>query len=83
MRLLIFQPLIDLLCNIIVTALTAVNLVTIPANGIQAIATVASYGNYIVGADLMLVFASMVLGWMTLKMTVGLILFIWRLLPFT
>ena len=79
----IFEPLINLLTNLVVEAMQGFNLVTVPVNAIEALGTFCAYGNAIVGADLMLIFASTVLAWMTIKAGLGLILFIWRLLPFT
>lgn len=79
----IFEALISILCELIVGALEGFNLVTLPVNLIQALGAFCSYGAYIVGADLLLVFCSCVLMWMSIKAVVGLVLFIWRLLPLT
>ena len=79
----IFEALINILCELIVGALEGFNLVTLPVNLIQALGAFCSYGAYIVGADLLLVFCSCVLMWMSIKAVVGLVLFIWRLLPLT
>lgn len=79
----IFEALINILCELIVAALSGFNLVTLPVNLIQALGAFCSYGAYIVGADLLLVFCSCVLLWMSIKGVLGLILFIWRLLPLT
>ena len=79
----IFEGLIAILCELIVGALGAFNMVSLPVNMIQALGAFCSYGAYIVGADLLLIFCSSVLLWMTIKGTLGLVLFIWRLLPFT
>lgn len=79
----IFEPLINIIVELIVVAINGFNLVTLPVNALEALATIMVYGNAVVGADLMLVFASNVLAWMGLKLTVGILLFIWRLLPLT
>lgn len=79
----IVEGLITLLCDLIVLALNGFNLVTIPVDVVEALGAFCSYGAHIVGADLLLVFCSCVLAWATIKAGLGLILFIWRLLPFT
>lgn len=79
----IFEGIINLLCTLIVGALHGFNLVTLPVNLIQALGAFAAYGSYIVGSDLLLVFCSCVLMWASIKGVVGIVLFIWRLLPFT
>lgn len=79
----IFEVLINLLCDLIVGSLNAFNYVALPVNLIQALGTFCSYGSYVVGADLLLTFSACVLGWAVIKGTLGLILFIWRLLPLT
>lgn len=79
----IFEGLINILCGLIVGVLQGFNMVTLPVNLIQALGAFCSYGAYIVGADLLLIFASCVLMWMTIKSVLGIILFIWRLLPLT
>lgn len=79
----IFEGLINILCELIVVAMNGFNLVALPVNVIEALGAFCSYGAYIVGADLLLVFCSCVLGWATIKGGLGLILFIWRLLPLT
>lgn len=79
----IFEALINILCELIIGAMSAFNMVTLPVNLIQALGAFCSYGAYIVGADLLLIFCSCVFMWMTIKGVLGLILFIWRLLPLT
>lgn len=79
----IFEIPINLLCGLIVRALEGLNLVALPVNAIQALGAFCAYGSHVVGADLLLIFCSCVLGWAVLKGTLGLLLFIWRLLPLT
>lgn len=74
---------IELLCGLITVTLNGFNAVNIPVNGIQVLSSFAAYGSYVVGADLLLMFCSCVLMWMSVKLTLGLVLFVWRLLPLT
>lgn len=61
----------------------AVSMVTLPIDMISAITTVSAYGSWVVGSDLLLIFATCVFTWTTVKLGMGLVLFVWRLLPFT
>jgi hypothetical protein len=64
------------------TLISAVSMVTLPIDMISALSTVSAYGSWIVGSDLLLLFATCVFTWTTIKIGVGLVLFVWRLLPF-
>lgn len=78
---------VEFFCNIIVALLTgAINglsVVTLPVDLVGALSAFIGYGNAIVGVDLLLIFAASVSLWMTAKLSVGVLLFVWRLLPFT
>ncbi len=65
------------------TLISAVSMVTLPIDMISAITTVSAYGSWVVGSDLLLIFATCVFTWTTVKIGMGLVLFVWRLLPFT
>ncbi|MCC8024313.1 MAG: hypothetical protein LIP16_03295 [Clostridium sp.] len=66
------------------TALDALSgAVTLPVDMINVLASILGYGNWIVGVDLLLVFAACVYFWTMTKLSIGLLLFIWRLLPLT
>ncbi|MGC6178130.1 hypothetical protein [Lacrimispora sp. 38-1] len=65
------------------TLISAVSMVTLPIDMISAITTVSAYGSWVVGSDLLLIFATCVFTWTTVKIGIGLVLFVWRLLPFT
>ena len=65
------------------TLISAVSMVTLPIDMISAITTVSAYGSWVVGSDLLLIFATCVFTWTTIKIGIGLVLFVWRLLPFT
>ncbi|HBE85290.1 MAG TPA: hypothetical protein DDW53_07335 [Lachnoclostridium sp.] len=65
------------------TLISTVSMVTLPIDMISALSTVSAYGSWIVGSDLLLLFATCVFTWTTIKIGIGLVLFVWRLLPFT
>lgn len=79
----ILETLINIFCVMLDGLLSGFEYIQIPKQGIEALATVTAYGSYVVGADLLLCFASVVATWMLIKITVGVGLFIWRLLPLT
>ena len=79
----IFETLIDYFVSLLSLAIDGFHAVSLPFDLISALGTVVSYGSFVVGADLMLIFCSCVVGWLTLKISVGIIIFVWRLLPFT
>lgn len=79
----IIEFIIDIFCEFLVGLFGAIEIVSIPVNGIGVLATFAAYGSYVVGSDLLLVFCSVVFMWMSIKLTIGIGLFLWRLLPLT
>ncbi len=79
----IIEFFVTLVTNLLTSALSAAQVLTIPSDIAGALSTFMAYGNYVVGGDLLLLFATSVTTWMTLKLTVGVVLFVWRLLPLT
>lgn len=79
----ILETIINIFCVMLDGLLSGFEFIQIPKQGIETLATVTAYGSYVVGADLLLCFASVVATWMLMKITVGVGLFIWRLLPLT
>lgn len=76
---------IEMLINYFVALLSLVidgfNVVSIPFDLISSLSTFVSYGSFVVGADLLLIVCSNIVGWLSFKISAGIILFIWRLLP--
>lgn len=62
---------------------TLPHFVAIPSDLMMVLGNIMSFGSYIIGADLLLIFASCVTFWTTVKISLGLFLFVWDLLPFT
>lgn len=79
----IAEGLFDLFFDLIFIAFQGLEVVHLPYQIINALATITAYGTWIIGFDLMSIFISMVVGWWIIKFTVGLIIFIWELIPFT
>lgn len=79
----ILEAIISVFCTMMDGLLSGLSLAQIPTQGIQILSTLAGYGSYVVGADLLLCFASVVATWAVIQMVVGIGLFVWRLLPLT
>lgn len=77
----IFQVLIDFAVNIISRLIGGLSFFTIPFDFINVLATVCVYGNWLVGADVLLLFAGCVGSWFAIKITAGVVLFVYRLIP--
>ena len=57
--------------------------VKLPVEIMGVLTTILQYGVWVVGADIMALVFATVTGWWTIKLTVGLAVFIWELLPLT
>lgn len=80
---LIIEILIDFAVKIFSALISGLNFMSIPSDLINVLATVCVYGNWIVGADVLLLFAGCVATWFSIKVSAGVILFVWEELPFT
>lgn len=79
----IVETLVGIFLESISGALSGFEMIGLPMQAISALETIICYGIWVVGADIMSIFASMVVFWWALKFTVGAIIFVWELLPFT
>lgn len=79
----IIESLINVAVTLFSGIISGLNFFSIPMDLIDVLATVCVYGNWIVGADLLLLFSGCIASWFLIKMSLGLILFIWEELPLT
>lgn len=79
----IIQSLVDLAVNMFITLFAVLDFIQVPIDVISTLATIASYGTWICGLDVALLFCGCVSFWLTFKLSVGFLKFIWELLPFT
>lgn len=79
----ILEALITLFVNFLLALLDTLNLISVPVDVIITLREFAVYGSYIVGSDLLVLFATMVFTWAIAKLSVGLAIRIWELLPLT
>lgn len=79
----IIEGLISLFCHAFSLLLTPFEAISLPFNFINVLATISGFGTYLVGADLLIMIVGCVMFWTSVKVSVGIILFIWDILPFS
>ena len=79
----ILEALISLFSNFIMGLLDLVSAVSLPLDAIMVLQQFCVYGSYVVGSDLLMLFASVVFTWTAAKLSVGLAIRIWEMLPLT
>ena len=77
------EGLIDLFFGIFRVVFGAVEFVGLPTQTIETLTTILAYGNWIVGIDIMALFAGTVVFWWVFHMSIGLIVWVWERLPLT
>lgn len=79
----ILEALISLFSNFIMGLLDLISLVSLPMDAVGVLQTFCVYGSYVVGSDLLMLFASLVFTWTAAKLSVGLAIRVWEMLPLT
>ena len=79
----IVESVVDLFFSVLSTAFAGFEIIGLPYQFINTLATILTYGTWIVGADIMALFVGNIVGWWIIKFTIGLVLFLWELLPLT
>lgn len=79
----VIEILLGIVTNLLCNAISCLGVVSLPLDAIKTLQAITCYGSYVVGSDLLLIFTSVISFWFSVKMGVGIILFIWRLLPLT
>lgn len=59
------------------------SIVTLPLNLVSVLVDILKYGIWVMGLDLFVITWTCIFGWLFAKLAIGLVLFIWRLLPLT
>lgn len=77
------EALIDLFFGLLRSAFGAMEMVGLPVQAINALSTIIVYGNWVVGVDILVLFASTVVFWWVFYMSIGLIVWVWDRLPLT
>lgn len=78
---------IEFFLNIIVSFISTCvyglgSVVTLPINYISVLSQIWGYGTFVLGSDLFILCMSSFLFWFTARFLIGLLTFIWHLIPF-
>lgn len=79
----IVENTIDLFFSILRMAFQGMEVIGLPLQVINTLQTILVYGIWIVGADIMAIFVALIVSWWAIKLTVGVVIWLWELLPLT
>lgn len=79
----IVETLVDLFLEVIINAFETFQFFSLPLDFISVLSTILAYGNWVVGVDVMALFAGSVVFWWVFHMSIGLIVWVWNKLPLT
>ena len=79
----IVETIVGLFLDMLLTAFSGLQIIGLPLNLIGTLQTIVVYGVWVVGVDILAVFAALIVGWWALKFAVCLVIFVWDLLPLT
>lgn len=77
------EILIDLFLNVFRLLFGAFEVVNLPTQVISTLSTILVYGNWVVGLDIMVLFATCIVFWWGFYATAGLAVWVWDRLPLT
>ena len=77
------EVLIDLCIGIFRGLFGVLEFVNIPYHLMGTLTTILAYGNWVVGADIMLLFVGSVVFWWGVHLSIGLAVWLWKMLPLT
>lgn len=80
--LMILEGLINIFVSFIDFMISGVSVFTLPLDMISAVSTLGAFGSWIVGSDLLMMVGACIFHWTVIKITVGVVLFVYRLIPF-
>lgn len=61
----------------------SISLLPLPDQMFSVLSGITGYGCWVLGADMFLLVSACISGWFVIKITVGLVIFVWDLLPLT
>lgn len=77
------ETLIDLFLGLFSGLFGALEFVNLPVQTIGVLTTILAYGNWIVGIDIMALFVGSVVLWWGVHLSIGLAVWLWKMLPLT
>lgn len=79
----IVEGLVDLFYNMFLGLVSGLEFIGLPYQVINVLNTILCYGVWVIGADVLSLFAASVVTWWGIKFVVGVFVFVWELLPLT
>lgn len=79
----IVETLVEWACSLIGGLFSALEFVQLPLDLLGTLASILQYGSWIVGADILALFAATVVFWWGVHMSIGLAVWVWDKLPLT
>lgn len=79
----IVEGLIGLAMNFMELLFSGFNLVYIPVDIASTLLNILGYGAWVLGADMVAIVFTTIIGWLLFRFTAGVLVFVWRLLPLT
>lgn len=70
-------------CSFLQLLFSGFQVLQLPANLIDVLVDILCYGVWVIGVDLISIILTNVIFWLSLKFSVGVTVWLWRLLPFT
>lgn len=77
------EVLIDLFFGIFTSLFSVLEFVNLPVQTIGTLTNILVYGNWVVGVDILALFAGSVVFWWGVHMSIGLAVWLWEKLPLT
>ena len=72
----IVETICDLFLDMMTAAMQGMEIISLPTQFIKTLATILSYGVWVVGLDVMSIIFATITGWWLIKFTVGLVVWI-------
>ena len=79
----LIESLLQLVSSLLFSMVSGLEAIKLPVELLGVLVNVLEVGLWVVGADVMAYVFASVFFWWTLKATVGLAIFVWKLLPLT
>lgn len=77
------ETLIDLFFGVLNGLFSTFEIFALPIQLIQTLETIMSYGVWVVGADILILFTGSVVFWWGVHLSIGLAIWVWEHLPLT
>ena len=79
----IVETLLHFAATTIQNLFSGLQFVTLPLDFLTVLLDIMCYGIWVIGADMAGIVLANIVFWMATRFTIGLVIFIWRLLPLT